>query len=62
MENNKQDIGQVVLNRMANEIGTLKARTIQVETYNEVLVNRVKELEGQLKPIEDVGLPEKESE
>lgn len=45
-----QKIDNLIVNRMANEIGTLKARNIQVETYNEVLVERIKELEAKLEP------------
>lgn len=49
MDNKKID--SIILNRMANEIGTLKARNIQAETYNEVLAERIKELEAKLEPL-----------
>lgn len=39
---------------MANEMGTLKARVIQVEAYNEVLIKQLKELELQLEKTECV--------
>lgn len=40
------NVNDVILNKLANEIGVLKARVIQVETYNEVLVQKLQEYEA----------------
>lgn len=50
----EQNVDQVILNRLASEIGTLKARVIQVETYNEILVSRLKEYEEREQDIAEV--------
>lgn len=48
------DVNQLVMNRLASEIGTLKAQLIQANTFNELLNQKVKELEEQLEPSETV--------
>lgn len=50
------EITQLVMNRLANEIGTLKAQLIQAQTFNEYLAEKNKQLEAQLVPKE--GNPE----
>jgi septal ring factor EnvC (AmiA/AmiB activator) len=42
----QQTMEQVVLNRLAGEIGTLRAQLIQAQTYIEVLEAKVKESEA----------------
>lgn len=61
MSNQEQSVDNIILNRLANEIGTLKARVIQVETYNEFLIEHCKELEAKLEPAEELGSSEDEA-
>lgn len=48
------NINQLVINRLANEIGTLKAQLIQANTFNEILNHRIEEFESQLPQEEEV--------
>lgn len=36
----------IIMNRMASEIGTLKGQLIQAHVYNEVLINKIKAYEA----------------
>jgi len=55
-----QSIDNVIVSRLASEIGTLKVRVIQVEAYNEVFVKRIKELENELESLSENDNPASE--
>lgn len=41
-----ENVDNIIINRLASEVGALRARVIQVETYNEILVDKLKEYEA----------------
>lgn len=47
---NGNEISNLVFTKLAQEHGVQRARIIQLETYNELLVRKVEELEAQLEP------------
>jgi hypothetical protein len=47
VEQQKLTMEQVLINRLAGEVGTLRTQAIQLQLMNEALEARIKELEGE---------------
>lgn len=62
MNQQQNTVENVIFNRLAGEIGMLKTRVIQVETYNEVLVKQVNELQAELDKLQPKEVEQGEGE